>query len=53
VDVALARTIGSQGVLVRTGYGASVEQERPAHLTADAIVDNVIAAASWILGRCS
>jgi D-glycero-D-manno-heptose 1,7-bisphosphate phosphatase len=53
VDVALARAIGAHGVLVRTGYGASVEPERPGDLTADAIVDNVIAAASWILGRCS
>jgi phosphoglycolate phosphatase-like HAD superfamily hydrolase len=53
LDVALARAIGASGVLVRTGYGASVEQERPADLTADAIVDNLIAAASWILGRCS
>ena len=53
LDVALAREVGAKGVLVRTGYGASVEQDRPADLTADAIVDNLIAAASWILGRCS
>jgi hypothetical protein len=31
----------------------SVEQQRPDDLTADAVVDNLIAAASWILGRCS
>jgi histidinol phosphatase-like enzyme len=53
VDVALARAVGASGVLVRTGYGMSVEQQRPDDLTADAIVDNLIAAASWILGRCS
>jgi D-glycero-D-manno-heptose 1,7-bisphosphate phosphatase len=53
VDVALARAVGASGVLVRTGYGMSVEQQRPDHLTADAVVDNLIAAASWILGRCS
>ena len=53
VDVALARAVGAGGVLVRTGYGMSVEQHRPANLTADAVVDNLIAAASWILGRCS
>jgi D-glycero-D-manno-heptose 1,7-bisphosphate phosphatase len=53
VDVALARAIGAGGVLVRTGYGTSVEQQRPDNLTADAVVDNLIAAASWILGRCS
>ena len=53
VDVALARAVGAGGVLVRTGYGMSVEQQRPDDLTADAVVDNLIAAASWILGRCS
>ena len=53
LDVALARAIGARGVLVRTGYGASVERQRPGDLTADAVVDNLIAAASWILGRCS
>jgi D-glycero-D-manno-heptose 1,7-bisphosphate phosphatase len=53
VDVALARAVGASGVLVRTGYGTSVEQQRPDDLTADAVVDNLIAAASWILARCS
>jgi D-glycero-D-manno-heptose 1,7-bisphosphate phosphatase len=53
LDVALARAVGASGVLVRTGYGMSVEQQRPDDLTADAVVDNLIAAASWILGRCS
>ena len=53
LDVALARAIGANGVLVRTGYGMSVEHQRPDGLTADAVVDNLIAAASWILGRCS
>ena len=53
LDVALARVIGAGGILVRTGYGMSVEQKRPHDLTADAVVDNLIAAASWILGRCS
>jgi D-glycero-D-manno-heptose 1,7-bisphosphate phosphatase len=53
VDVALARAVGARGVLVRTGYGMSVEQQRPDDLTADAVADNLIAAASWILGRCS
>jgi D-glycero-D-manno-heptose 1,7-bisphosphate phosphatase len=53
VDIELARAIGAGGVLVRTGYGMSVEQQRPDDLTADTVVDNLIAAASWILGRCS
>jgi len=48
-DVGLARTVGARGILVRTGRGA-VEATRPPHgLTADAIVDNLAAAASWIL----
>ena len=53
VDVALARAVGASGVLVRTGYGMSVEHQRPDNLSADAVVDNLIAAATWILGRCS
>jgi D-glycero-D-manno-heptose 1,7-bisphosphate phosphatase len=53
LDVALAREVGAEGILVRTGYGLSVEAHRPPDLTADAVVDNLIAAASWILGRCS
>ena len=49
LDVGLAHAVGARGVLVRTGYG-STEEERPLPgLTADAIVDNLIAAASWIL----
>jgi len=50
LDVGLARTVGAKGVLVRTGYGDSEARKPPADLTADAIVDNLIAASSWILG---
>jgi D-glycero-D-manno-heptose 1,7-bisphosphate phosphatase len=50
VDIGLARTVGAKGVLVRTGYGDSEEHKPPKDLTADAIVDNLIAASSWILG---
>ena len=50
LDVELARAVGAKGVLVRTGYGESVEHMPPRDLTADAVVDNLIAAASWILG---
>jgi D-glycero-D-manno-heptose 1,7-bisphosphate phosphatase len=50
-DVALARTVGAQGVLVRTGYGASEETRLPDGLHADAVVDNLIGAASWVLGE--
>jgi D-glycero-D-manno-heptose 1,7-bisphosphate phosphatase len=49
--VSLARTVGAKGLLVRTGYGDREERTPPRDLTADAIVDNLIAASSWILGR--
>jgi phosphoglycolate phosphatase-like HAD superfamily hydrolase len=51
LDVALGRVVGAQSVLVRTGYGASEEQKRPADVEADAVVDDLIAASSWILGK--
>ena len=49
LDVALARTVGAAGVLVRTGYGLTEEQRPVDGLAADAVVDNLVAAASWIL----
>jgi len=51
LDVGLARTVGAKGVLVRTGYGDTEERRRPEGLEADAVVDNLIAASSWILGN--
>jgi D-glycero-D-manno-heptose 1,7-bisphosphate phosphatase len=49
LDVGVARTIGGRGVLVRTGYGATEEGRPPQNLSADAVVDNLAGAASWIL----
>jgi D-glycero-D-manno-heptose 1,7-bisphosphate phosphatase len=49
LDVALARTVGARGVLVRTGYGITEERRPPEGLAADAVVDNLIEAAGWIL----
>jgi D-glycero-D-manno-heptose 1,7-bisphosphate phosphatase len=49
LDVALARNIGGRGVLVRTGYGADEEHRLPDGLSADAVVNNLIEAASWVL----
>jgi len=49
VDVGLARAVGATAVMVRTGYGTAEEATPPADLRADAIVDNLAAAASWIL----
>jgi histidinol phosphatase-like enzyme len=49
LDVSLARTVGAKGVLVRTGYGQTEEMRPPDGLAADAVVDNLIGAASWII----
>ena len=49
VDVRLARTSGAKAVLVRTGYGDVEERMPPEGVTADAVVDNLVAASSWIL----
>jgi D-glycero-D-manno-heptose 1,7-bisphosphate phosphatase len=48
-DVGLARRTGAKAVLVRTGEGARAEAQPAINVTADAIVDNLAAAASWIL----
>ena len=50
LDVAVARRVGARGILVRTGYGVSEESRPQDGLAADAVVDNLIAATSWILG---
>jgi D-glycero-D-manno-heptose 1,7-bisphosphate phosphatase len=50
IDVGLARAVGARGVLVRSGTGAAEIRRRP-DLTADAIADNLAAAASWIFQR--
>jgi D-glycero-D-manno-heptose 1,7-bisphosphate phosphatase len=49
LDIELARAVGARGALVRTGYGLTEEARPRAPLAADAIVDNLIAAVSWIL----
>jgi D-glycero-D-manno-heptose 1,7-bisphosphate phosphatase len=49
IDVALARTVGARAVLVRTGYGAGEEEQPAPGVTADAIVDNLASASSWII----
>ena len=51
-DIELARAAGARGILVRTGY-AGAERARPGGavggIEAAAVVDNLAAAASWIL----
>ena len=49
IDVGLARAVGAKGVLVRTGYGDLEERNPPRGMNADTIVDNLIAASTWIL----
>jgi D-glycero-D-manno-heptose 1,7-bisphosphate phosphatase len=51
VDIGLARAVGAKGVLVRTGYGDLEERNPPRGLNADTIVDNLIAASTWILAH--
>jgi D-glycero-D-manno-heptose 1,7-bisphosphate phosphatase len=49
LDIGLAQAVGARGVLVRTGYGAQEEARPQTNLKPDVVVDNVVAAASWIL----
>jgi histidinol-phosphate phosphatase family protein len=49
LDVQLARNVGARGILVRTGYGATEERQPPDGVAAEAIADNLIDAAAWIL----
>jgi D-glycero-D-manno-heptose 1,7-bisphosphate phosphatase len=50
LDVGRARAAGARAIMVRSGAGAEQERSmKPADLNADAIVDNLAAAASWIL----
>ena len=48
-DVQLARAVGARAILVRTGSGAAEERRPPDGVAADTVVDNLAAAASWIL----
>jgi D-glycero-D-manno-heptose 1,7-bisphosphate phosphatase len=49
LDVQLGRAVGARAILVRSGAGAAEEQRPPEGVAADAVVDNLAAAASWIL----
>jgi D-glycero-D-manno-heptose 1,7-bisphosphate phosphatase len=39
-----------KSILVRTGYGRKLEEEHPGRLAASVIVEDLPAAAKWILG---
>jgi len=51
LDVELGHAVGASGILVRSGSGAAEEARRPTDVAANAVVDNLAAAASWILIR--
>ena len=50
-DIQAGTTAGTRTVLVRTGYGRTEEQRPKPGVRADAIVDNLIEAVSWIVGQ--
>jgi D-glycero-D-manno-heptose 1,7-bisphosphate phosphatase len=51
LDIQLARAVGARAVLVRTGFVSTAERQQPSDVTADAIADNLVGAANWILGH--
>jgi len=53
LDVACGRAAGTQTVLVRTGHGAHEADAPPRGAHADAILNNLMEAAGWILRRLS
>jgi D-glycero-D-manno-heptose 1,7-bisphosphate phosphatase len=54
LDVACGRAAGARGILVRTGHGAHEErQPPPPGVAADAILNNLMEAAGWILRNSS
>jgi D-glycero-D-manno-heptose 1,7-bisphosphate phosphatase len=48
-DLAVAQHIGARGIMVRTGYGATEALNPPDGMHADAVCDNLIAAAVWLI----
>jgi D-glycero-D-manno-heptose 1,7-bisphosphate phosphatase len=48
-DMELGRAVGARSILVRTGAGGEQEAAPMERVTADALVDNLAAAVSWIL----
>jgi D-glycero-D-manno-heptose 1,7-bisphosphate phosphatase len=49
LDVQLGQAVGAKSILVRTGWGAQAEQNRPAGQQVDAVCDNLIHAVSVVL----
>ena len=50
-DVQLGHAVGARTLLVRTGNGAAEEMRPPQGVAPDAVVDNLAAAAGWIISK--
>jgi histidinol phosphatase-like enzyme len=48
-DMAVANAVGCRGILVKTGYGATEANNPQAGVAADAVCDDLIGAAVWLL----
>jgi D-glycero-D-manno-heptose 1,7-bisphosphate phosphatase len=48
-DMAVANAIGARGILVKTGYGATEALRPQPGITADAVCDDLIGAAVWLI----
>ena len=48
-DIGLAQNVGARGVLVRTGYGRSQEQQPVDGVVPEAVVDTLMDAVGWII----
>jgi D,D-heptose 1,7-bisphosphate phosphatase len=48
-DLAVAQAVGARGIMVKTGYGATEALNPPPDMTADAVCDDLIGAAVWLL----
>jgi D-glycero-D-manno-heptose 1,7-bisphosphate phosphatase len=53
LDVACGQAAGTKTVIVRTGYGGEQAAHPPDGVRADAILNNLMEAAGWILRTCS
>jgi D-glycero-D-manno-heptose 1,7-bisphosphate phosphatase len=53
IDVASGQAAGVRTVLVKTGHGGHASEHPPAGAHADAILNNLMEAAGWILRTCS
>ena len=53
IDVACGRAAGTRSLLVKTGYGTREAEHPPADAQPDAILNNLMEAAGWILRNCS